>query len=297
MDAILTAEEVVHYHEHGFVIPSRFRFELDVVDRIRADHMRLVQRGAEEHPEWKDYCPALLPHDLSFVNYARDPRMLSMVSQLIGDDVCLWTMSFFAKPPHTGREVPWHQDGDYWPICPLATCTAWVACDSSHSGNGCLRVIPGSHRQRALFPHTVHADEQNKLALKRECPLVENGLDPSSAVDLVLQPGQVSLHDVYLVHGSSANTSEHPRRGMTMRFMPTTSTFERRGGNVQGHALRHNPLFLMSGRDRSDENEESEQMNDYSLDAAATGRPCFRAAKAERIAGVADETSGSSSKL
>ena len=227
MDAILTAEEVAHYHEHGFVIPSRFRFELDVVDRIRADHMRLVQRGADEHPEWKDYCPALLPHDLSFVNYARDPRMINMVSQLIGEDVCLWTMSFFAKPPQTGREVPWHQDGDYWPIRPLATCTVWVACDSSHSGNGCLRVIPGSHRQRALFPHTVHADEQNKLALKRECPLIENGLDPSSAVDLVLQPGQVSLHDVYLVHGSAANTSEHPRRGMTMRYMPTTSTFER----------------------------------------------------------------------
>jgi ectoine hydroxylase-related dioxygenase (phytanoyl-CoA dioxygenase family) len=70
----------------------------------------------------------------------------------------------------------------------------------------------------------------------------------------------MSLHDVYLVHGSNANTSEHPRRGMTMRFMPTTSVFDRvvakqiheRIG-ITDHSLR--TVFLMRGMDRSGKND------------------------------------------
>lgn len=47
----------------------------------------------------------------------------------------------------------WHQDGQYWPIQPLATITAWIAIDAVDTGNGCLRVIPGSHTDKALLDH------------------------------------------------------------------------------------------------------------------------------------------------
>ena len=234
-EGLLTPEEVAHYHEHGYVIPSRFRFDRASVARIRADHAALVARHAAEHPEWADYCPALLPHDLAFVNYARDPRVLGMLRQLLGEDIALWTMSFFAKPPRTGREVPWHQDGEYWPIRPLATCTAWVACDASHAGNGCLRVIPGSHRRRSLLQHDERLDPANRLALRREARPGE--FDASAAVDLVLEPGQISLHDVFLVHGSSANNSDSPRRGMTMRFMRGCARSQRPPPPARAHLL------------------------------------------------------------
>eukprot|EP00746_Dinoflagellata_sp_MGD_P026245 gnl/MRDRNA2_/MRDRNA2_161822_c0_seq1.p1 gnl/MRDRNA2_/MRDRNA2_161822_c0~~gnl/MRDRNA2_/MRDRNA2_161822_c0_seq1.p1 ORF type:complete len:261 (-),score=31.63 gnl/MRDRNA2_/MRDRNA2_161822_c0_seq1:175-957(-) len=245
--ASLTPEEISHYHEHGYVIPKKFRLPEKFLDAIKDAHARLLKDYEAEHPEFRDYCGQLLPYDLSFLNFARHPGIVNMVSQLIGDDLALWNMSFFAKPAGTGRKVPWHQDGEYWTVRPLATCTVWVAVDRSHSGNGCLRVIPGSHKKTDLLPHTTHNDPKN-LALQLETQ--PGSFDASKAVDLVLEPGQISLHDVFLIHGSEKNTSDHSRRGMTMRFMPTTSVYRRDldVGWPEGPEL---PVFLMRGEDKS----------------------------------------------
>jgi ectoine hydroxylase-related dioxygenase (phytanoyl-CoA dioxygenase family) len=84
--------------------------------------------------------------------------------------------------------------------------------------------------------------------------------DERLAVDLELQPGQISLPDVFLLHGSEANTSERARRGMTLRFMPTTSVFDRqiatdlhRRLGITDHAVR--TLWLMRGNDLSGQND------------------------------------------
>ena len=71
-----------------------------------------------------------------------------MVEELIGPDIALSNSSFFAKPAKKGSRTPWHQDGRYWPIRPLATCSVWIAVDPSTTENGCLRVIPDLRRQR-----------------------------------------------------------------------------------------------------------------------------------------------------
>ena len=77
------------------------------------------------------------------------------------------------------------------------------------------------------------------------------------AVDIELEPGQISLHDVYLVHGSEANTSAESRRGMTMRFMPTSSVYDRTltTGNPAYSEISKLPIFLMSGKDLSGRND------------------------------------------
>jgi ectoine hydroxylase-related dioxygenase (phytanoyl-CoA dioxygenase family) len=67
--------------------------------------------------------------------------------------------------------------------------------------------------------------------------LQEGEYDEAQAVDLELAPGQVSLHDVFLLHGSEANTSDRPRRGMTLRFMPTSSVFDRARATELYHRL------------------------------------------------------------
>jgi ectoine hydroxylase-related dioxygenase (phytanoyl-CoA dioxygenase family) len=248
---MLTDAEVAHYHEHGYVIPD-FRLPPATVAAIRADHDRLLAR----HPEFRNYCSRLLEFDLSFLNYARIPEVLDMVGQVIGPDFALWNSSFFAKPAHDGHATPWHQDGEYWPIRPLATCTVWIAVDAATTENGCLRIIPGSHKDRRLRKH--HTNKAENLTLNQELEADEYDLD--SAVDLVLDEGQVSLHDVYLLHGSEANTSARPRRGMTLRYMPTSSVFDRevahdiykRIGQTD-HA--HRTLYLMRGRDLSGRND------------------------------------------
>lgn len=249
---MLTEANLAHYSENGFVIPD-FRLPMSTIEDIRRDHDRLIQR----HPQFVDYCPTVLAYDTTFLNYARIPAVLDMVEQIIGPDFALWNSSFFAKPAFKGRKTPWHQDGEYWPIRPVATCTVWIAVDESTRENGCLRIIRGSHKQRRLFRHA--RNDATNLTLNQELDPAE--YDEKDAVDLALECGQVSLHDVFLIHGSEANTSAKPRRGMTLRYMPTDSVFDRELARRQvedkklsaGHADR--TLYLMRGADRSGRND------------------------------------------
>ena len=241
---MLSPGEVERYERDGYVVPD-IRIPIDTIEAIKADHARLIAR----HPEFADYCSALLVHDLCFLNYARDPDILDMVAQLIGPDIALWNSSLFAKPARVGTRTPWHQDGEYWPIRPLATCTVWIALDASTRENGCLRFLPGTHRSRTLASHHHNDAEGNALALELDAEHV----DESKAVDVELQPGQVSLHDVYLMHGSEPNTSGRPRRGMTLRFMPTSSVYHHDLGKNAADAQR--TVFLVRGTDRSGQND------------------------------------------
>lgn len=239
---MLTQQQLTHYHEQGYVIPD-FRLPASTIQSIKDDFDRLLVG----YPEFRQNCPALLTYDTTFLNYARNPDILDMVTQILGEDIAIWNSSYFGKPAHDGKKVPWHQDGRYWPIRPLASCSVWIAIDDSNTGNGCLRIIPGSHRSRQLFKHENNPSDDLVLSLE----LMRSEFDESTAVDIILESGQISLHDVFLMHGSEPNTSGKPRRGMTLRFFPTTSVYER---DIEG-GDQPRSLFLMRGVDRSGRND------------------------------------------
>ena len=246
---MLTEREIDRYHNSGYVVPD-FQLEVNTLEEIGFYHDHLI----EKHPEFSDYCPAVLCYETAFLKFARIPEILDMVEQLIGPNFALWNSSFFAKPAKIGSKTPWHQDGEYWPVRPLATCSVWVAVDHSTEENGCLRVIPGSHKNRRLRPHDYNGADGLSLPLE----LKSDEYDESSAENIVLRAGQISLHDVYLVHGSEPNRSERSRRGMTLRYMPTTSVFDRsldtnkRYGRL---AMSERTLYLMRGIDQSKQND------------------------------------------
>ena len=112
-------------------------------------------------------------------------------------------------------------------------------------------------KDRALRQHRINTSPD--LTLNQELPPSE--IDDERVVDLVLEAGQMSLHDVFLVHGSEPNRSNKPRRGMTLRFMPTTSVFDRALAVEQARSkslmLGHEDrtLYLMRGTDRSGKND------------------------------------------
>jgi ectoine hydroxylase-related dioxygenase (phytanoyl-CoA dioxygenase family) len=248
---MLNDEQIAEYREKGYVVPD-YRLSHDVLEDIREAHTQLLAR----HPEFRDNCAALLSHDLRFLNYARDPKILDMVEQLIGPDIALWNMSFFAKPALNGKKTPMHQDGEYWPIVPLATCTVWIAIDEATVENGCLRYIPGSHKEHRLRAHEVKDDPN--YTLNRE--LARSEYDESLAEDLILPAGGMAFHDVFIAHGSEENRSPLPRRGMTLRLMPTTSVYdrelaERRHGERGGLNMSHHSIFLLRGKDASERND------------------------------------------
>jgi ectoine hydroxylase-related dioxygenase (phytanoyl-CoA dioxygenase family) len=192
----------------------------------------------------------------AFLDLARDPEIVELVAGVLGEDVILWGCHVFCKPAVEGYETPWHQDGHYWPIRPLATCTAWVALEPSLKENGCLRVIPRSHAARRLHQH-LH-EERTDLTLNQRLAEV----DERDAVDIELEPGEMSLHDVYMIHGARANTSGRRRTGVALRYMPATSIFERDLRPVDGKSgvpvdFARRPLWLVKGVDRSGRNDFS----------------------------------------
>lgn len=253
---MLSQAQIDSYHENGYVIPD-FRIPESVLQAIDDHTAKLI----ETRPEFRDNCSALLRQDMGFAQYCETPGILDMVAQLIGPDIALWNMSLFGKPAHNGKATPWHQDGEYWPIRPLATCTVWIAIDDSTVENGCLRVIRGSHRDKHLAKHRHNPNPD--LTLHEE--LLSEEFDESRAVDIELEHGQVSLHDVYLMHGSQPNYSGKRRRGMTMRLMPTTSLYDRDVANEMYKQrgkinMAEHPVLLLRGVDRCGKNEFYQSM-------------------------------------
>ena len=79
---MLTDAQIAEYREKGYVVPD-YRLAGEVLEDIREAHTQLLTRHPQ-HPEFRDNCSALLSYDLRFLNYARDPKFLDMVEQLIG---------------------------------------------------------------------------------------------------------------------------------------------------------------------------------------------------------------------
>jgi ectoine hydroxylase-related dioxygenase (phytanoyl-CoA dioxygenase family) len=258
--AQLQPDEIAHYHRQGYVVP-RFTLPQAQVAQMREALDELIRRNPGVRPE--KLVSAHVERSggadngegvqgvSAFLDLARDPQILELVSGVIGEDIILWGCHVFCKPAGEGYETPWHQDGHYWPIRPLATCTVWVALEDSDTGNGCLRVIPGSHADRALHDH-LHEDRSDLTLNQRLAP---GTFDESTAVDLVLRPGQMSLHDVYMIHGAKANLSQRRRTGVALRYMPSTSLFDRQLRPVDGQSgvpvnFAKRPLWLVRGVDR-----------------------------------------------
>ena len=261
--ARLHDDEVAHYRREGWVVP-RFRLPAARVAAMVDALETLLRQNPGVRPE--KLVSAHIEGNATgdngegvrgsraFLDLARDPEIVELVSGVLGEDVILWGCHVFCKPAVEGYETPWHQDGHYWPIRPLATCTAWVALEPSTVENGCLRVIPRSHAERRLHDH-LHEDRTD-LTLNQRLAHV----DEAAAVDIELQPGEMSLHDVYMIHGARANTSGKRRTGAALRYMPSTSVFERDLRPVDGKSgvpvnFARRPLWLVKGRDRSGRND------------------------------------------
>ena len=253
--ASLSAEETRHYQERGYVVPQ-FRLGEAWVRRMQDALETLIRNNPGVRPEKlvsahiEGQGDEGVRGSRNFFDLATNPDIVDLVAQIIGPDVILWGCHVFCKPASEGFETPWHQDGHYWPIRPLANCTVWVAPEPSTRENGCLRVVPGSHLGKELHPH-LHEDRSD-LTLNR-C-MADGAFDVRDAVDLELEPGQMSMHDIYMIHGAEANHSGVRRTGVALRYMPGSSLFDRSLRPADGQtgapvSFATRPLWLLRGQD------------------------------------------------
>lgn len=146
----------------------------------------------------------------------RQPAILDAVEGVIGPDILCWGSQFFMKDAGDPAFVSWHQDGTYWGLSSQDVVTAWLALTPSTPESGCMRVVPGTHREQV--PHTDTFAETNMLSRGQEIAVQVNEAD---AIDIVLRPGEISLHHVLIFHGSPPNRAAWPRVGFAIRYMPT----------------------------------------------------------------------------
>lgn len=205
---------VQDFERDGYVV---FRDVLDseLISEASGHVAWLQQRHPEVRPEQLGH--EFLRDDPFWLRLVSDDRLLDIAELFVGPDVALFASHYIAKPAHSGQPVLWHQDGAFWPLEPMKVVTLWLAVDHSTPDNGCLRVIPGSHRQGF---GAMRENTEVDSVLGKE---VDLDVDESQAVDIVLRPGDVEVHHPNIVHGSTANTSPHRRCGLTIRYIPTST--------------------------------------------------------------------------
>jgi ectoine hydroxylase-related dioxygenase (phytanoyl-CoA dioxygenase family) len=147
----------------------------------------------------------------------RHPKILDAVEDLLGPDLLVWGSGFFIKEPHDPAYISWHQDSTYWGLSHPDIVTAWVALSVSDAANGAMQVLPGSHLRDQL-PHRDTFAQNNLLTRGQEVAVEVN---PADAVMMPLQPGEMSLHHVRIVHGSEPNRADYRRIGFAIRYVPT----------------------------------------------------------------------------
>ncbi len=196
----------------GYICPLRALTGPQAQDGL-AMVERLEAKGSGRLPTLLRTKPhLLLPW---FWDLTRSEAILTPLRAILGPDILCYGSSFIDKRPNDPGHVAWHQDVTYWGLDEHRAVTAWIALTPSTPEAGCVRVVPRSHK--TLLPHTDSNDPTNMLG--RGERLVQD-IDAAAGVDLVLQPGEFSLHDGLIIHGSYPNRSAHRRLGYVARYIP-----------------------------------------------------------------------------
>ena len=209
MGKVLSQQQIDQYHEQGFITPIDVMPEEDALE-----YAQRLKTAELEYPDELNAENRNNPH-LAFKfldELVHHPLVLDAVEDLVGPAFSSWGTVLFIKEPQTSHFVSWHQDATYMGITPHNYVTPWLALTPSNLDTGCMSMIPGSHKD-AIQPHEETFHENNILTRGQEIQMV----DESMAVDLILKPGQMSLHHATVIHGSQPNRSRQRRVGFAMQ--------------------------------------------------------------------------------
>lgn len=232
MNANLTSQQVGSYERDGILFP------IDVLTQSEVEKMVAglaeVEKRLGGKPKPEDLHQLFLHFRWAY-DLVTHPKILDAVECILGPDILLWATSVFAKPPRDPGFISWHQDATYWGLDSGNVVTAWIALTESSMDNGCMRVVAGSQKM-TIQPHRDTFADDNLLSRGQEIAV---DVSDDEATDVVLSPGQMSLHHVNIVHGSLANSSDKKRIGFVARYI-TPSV--RQSGHPQ-------PVILARGKD------------------------------------------------
>jgi len=166
--------------------------------------------------------PALRPDEIYsahqqepwLLDMATNTNLLDAVERVIGTNIVLWSTHLICKPPHTGRAIPWHQDGTYWNLTgPMVS--VWLTFDDVDDENGTMYVLPGHHKR--VFGRRATGDEFFDEEIKPDS--LPEDID-DRAIAYRLRAGEAAMHHVLIPHRSPPNRSnDRWRRVLVLRYM------------------------------------------------------------------------------
>ena len=217
MVGTLDAAQIKTYHDKGFVAglpaftPTEAADLRRKVEALEADHADGTA-GYDLNQLFRVNGHLLIP---LLADVSRSPAILDQVASILGPDLLVWSVELFIKEPGTQSIVSWHQDITYWGMGETdEELTAWIALSDVSVQAGCMRFIPGSHKN-AIVAHEDTFDEDNLLSRGQEIA----GIDESTAEHGPLSPGQMSFHHGRTFHASSPNNSDDRRIGLAIRYV------------------------------------------------------------------------------
>ncbi len=240
----LSLEEVRDFHRTGYLGPFT-AVSVDEMAHLRTQIEETVLPTTGRNPK-NPLQSRHLDHRLVYDLITR-PEILGRVRGLIGTDIVVWASYFFSKEPG-GKEIPWHQDANFWPIEPPLNISVWMAIDEVTTENSCVQIIPGSHRKVLR-----HVPSRDGMAFGEE---VDPSLvDTDAAVDMVLRPGEFFLFNERMLHHSHANASSRRRMGLSARYtVPFVALLDQDAPPLfPGHTC-----VVVSGEDRFGLNRSAE---------------------------------------
>ena len=213
MPRVLTKLQIEQYHDEGFISPIRVISEQEALS-IK-DELEQVEKEFPE--EINSESRNNLHLSFAFLDaLAHNKIIVDAIEDLIGPDISLWASVMFIKEPSSKQYVSWHQDATYMGLDSLDFPTPWIALSPSNIETGCMTMIAGSHKTKIQNHEDTFAE--NNILTRGQ---VIKDVDESMAVDLILQPGEMSIHHGAVIHGSQPNNSNQRRIGFSLQsYMP-----------------------------------------------------------------------------
>lgn len=206
---MLSRRQIAHYREYGWIAPIQVLSSDEAAQALDALAAAEVAYPEDLNSGNRNNAHLVLPF---LADLAIHRVILACVATLVDQPTALLNSVLFIKEPEGAEYVSWHQDGTYMGVDSTDMVTAWLALTPSTSNNGCVAMASGSHRD-GIRPHTDHYGVDNILTRGQNV----EGFNPDSSVDIVLAPGEMSLHHPHLIHGSGPNRSTGRRVGVAFQ--------------------------------------------------------------------------------
>jgi hypothetical protein len=202
----LNKDEILTFHETGFLGPYQLYTPEEMADiRKKVNEEKEASDGprGNEHMYRHLDCPTVY-------SLCSSKEIIERVQSIIGPDLMLWASTLFEKMPGMD-DFAWHQDTQYFDLEPPVNITAWIALTESNIDNGCMQIIPGSHRK-----HIPHVEDSSRPIFDLKADPQE--FDSEKAIDIELEPGEFILFNERLLHRSRANKTDKARFGLSARI-------------------------------------------------------------------------------